>query len=651
LFASCSGGERRISGALPQKTPDRKFAETGSLSPSAQDVSVPAARPLSDILEEVESYTPPDGVDEKAFAMLRAELVGQLMENRFSNKSASAVAYSGKVTDAVLFATTDRIRWSYSNRGDYNLDGEVGIGDLTPIAANFGSDSNGVEGDYIYLRWLDDDGSGEVGIGDITAIALNFGTTISSYVVYASYSDDKPGGTILGELPAKSPVSEPRAMLDGYEFELTEYPNFVWIVPRNREGMLLAPSDPVAVKARPKIMGGNYLNKAGSPGDILEFSVDSTGTPPLVYEWHFGSGAAPFAADAANVSVELIERGVFGGYIEVSNKYGIDKEYFSYAVVSAPTSGPNSIWIDAVEVGVPGKVDFIVCANEFDGGIPAYEIILEYSGSISASGMQQAHSYVSDNEAVQTWLEIIEDKTTITQFRFFPESVQSNGLVFLGDFIINDFAIDGRQPDNLLAYSYERGMANPDRIPLRVVAAPFEWRSSGLPAAEPMTPRAPYHGGGELNALFDSAQNHVVLNWRASVRGDYNGDFIGTMADFMPLAWRLLESANDGNNDDIDSQIDGGRDGFVDISDVTPIALNYLSRVTGYYVFRDGEAIGAVSLEPYPERTHLIELWPTVTYTDWTAPVGEHTYVVYPYDRFSRTLGAPSQEAIVVVGG
>ncbi|MEP0813690.1 MAG: hypothetical protein HRF49_03370 [bacterium] len=65
------------------------------------------------------------------------------------------------------------LTFAYPNTGDYNLDGEVSVADLTPLALNLGH----VVGDDFEDEndsWLDGDGDGEVGISDVTVIARNF---------------------------------------------------------------------------------------------------------------------------------------------------------------------------------------------------------------------------------------------------------------------------------------------------------------------------------------------------------------------------------------------------------------------------------------------------------------------------------------------
>ena len=82
----------------------------------------------------------------------------------------------------------------YTNPGDYDQNGEVGITDLTPLGLLFGEvvDSGpitgiyGVQG-YPVQQVIDGDGNGEINIGDITPIGTNFGNDVlRGYNVYAS---------------------------------------------------------------------------------------------------------------------------------------------------------------------------------------------------------------------------------------------------------------------------------------------------------------------------------------------------------------------------------------------------------------------------------------------------------------------------------
>lgn len=77
-----------------------------------------------------------------------------------------------------------KLSWTERNLGDYDLNGEVGISDITPIALNYLAVVDDSLGDDEWEAIIDGDNSGEIGISDITPIALNYLTVLSGYRVY-----------------------------------------------------------------------------------------------------------------------------------------------------------------------------------------------------------------------------------------------------------------------------------------------------------------------------------------------------------------------------------------------------------------------------------------------------------------------------------
>lgn len=81
------------------------------------------------------------------------------------------------------------LEWTYRNLGDYDMSGEVGISDITPIALNYLSS---VPGSGTVEWWIDGDGNGEIGVSDITPIAQNYLATVAGYKVFGSALESGP---------------------------------------------------------------------------------------------------------------------------------------------------------------------------------------------------------------------------------------------------------------------------------------------------------------------------------------------------------------------------------------------------------------------------------------------------------------------------
>lgn len=117
--------------------------------------------------------------------------------------------------------------WSERNTGDYDLNGEVNVSDITPIAVNYGKSYTPESADFAKLEVVDGDGNGEVNISDITPIVLNFLSTVKGYNVYrmplASIDDNPvPGDPGWELIPNISDSSKPTIERDfnGQNFRL-----------------------------------------------------------------------------------------------------------------------------------------------------------------------------------------------------------------------------------------------------------------------------------------------------------------------------------------------------------------------------------------------------------------------------------------------
>jgi hypothetical protein len=116
---------------------------------------------------------------------------------------------------------TFALNWYESNVGDYNLDGQVGIGDLTPIAANYEATCSWFaltklpDGDNTTQAGLanwriamaDGDRSGAIDIGDLGPIAANYGSQLIGYDVYVE------GNFVANPLDPANPVLKSQATM------------------------------------------------------------------------------------------------------------------------------------------------------------------------------------------------------------------------------------------------------------------------------------------------------------------------------------------------------------------------------------------------------------------------------------------------------
>jgi hypothetical protein len=132
----------------------------------------------NDAVAQALALQPPSGVDPAVFEKLRDELVRQLRLRAEGKLASAAPLNSGcQVRDLSYDGLTGTLTWTYANAGDYNIDGIVGVADITPLALYFGADTDDGIGNDELETWLDGDGNGVIGIGDITPLAMGFGAS------------------------------------------------------------------------------------------------------------------------------------------------------------------------------------------------------------------------------------------------------------------------------------------------------------------------------------------------------------------------------------------------------------------------------------------------------------------------------------------
>ena len=74
--------------------------------------------------------------------------------------------------------------WTYRNQGDYDLNTEVNVADLTPLGQSFNKDSQSPN--WINEQWADGDGNGLNNLADVTPIGQNFGGSVNGYHLESS---------------------------------------------------------------------------------------------------------------------------------------------------------------------------------------------------------------------------------------------------------------------------------------------------------------------------------------------------------------------------------------------------------------------------------------------------------------------------------
>jgi hypothetical protein len=151
--------------------------------------------PLAEAVQEIQRSSVPEGITPELFEQLRGALAAVVqqrlaeqdrMAGRARSTSSTPLLNKDQVQDLTLANGTGEylLSWRYRNTGDYDLNGEVNISDLTPVGLYFGQTSASPSWNRAQLA--DGDGNGEVNIADITPIGSNYFATILGYEVWGT---------------------------------------------------------------------------------------------------------------------------------------------------------------------------------------------------------------------------------------------------------------------------------------------------------------------------------------------------------------------------------------------------------------------------------------------------------------------------------
>jgi len=305
---------------------------TSSLDQPRNDAGVQA---------QLDAAAVPRGVDAATWAQLKAELARVLAARPVAQASLladnagkhgglphqvstppSGIAAAAKLVHGEV---EDTLAWGYVCPGDYNQDGEVGIGDLTPLGLHFGEVSPAGAGQP--FPWdsvgavVDGDANGVIGITDVTPLGANFGRRVEGYNVYRSFdSADYPltptaanggGAQSIGALAMAQATGAAAAGRRQFSFALTNPPSgaFYWVrpydgtedgTPSNLVAGQGANLPPIAAIAADPSTGGQPLtvqfNAQASyddDGSIVKYEWDYDG--PLNGELWEDTGTTPTA--------------------------------------------------------------------------------------------------------------------------------------------------------------------------------------------------------------------------------------------------------------------------------------------------------------------------------------------------------------------
>lgn len=178
-----------------------------------------------------------DQADPAVMRLLRAELLQILEQPRDATYGIWIPDYYRAEFDGAVRLLT----WRHGLIGDYDLNGEVNMGDITPLGNLWGAVVEYGQRDS-RKGWVDGDQNGEINLADLTPVGSNFGLRVLGYRVLGAESLDPgqpdSGYSTLAEFPlsAASPGWPPT-----FEFLVPEWIDVIQLASINEPEVMLLP--------------------------------------------------------------------------------------------------------------------------------------------------------------------------------------------------------------------------------------------------------------------------------------------------------------------------------------------------------------------------------------------------------------------------
>ncbi len=350
---------------------------------------------------EADALSLPYGADEAVFEKLKEKFLEDL-EARLDGRLVSQAGLQTPplyLSQRINAGDTTTFEWRYFNLGDYDLSGEVGVPDITPIALHYLANTSDGDKDNVQ-SFIDGDGDGEIGIPDVTTIALNY---LNKYSVSVAFFDVEPSAAwnmsqwnsnaIHSVAAGLNPSGGGLLPLDVNKNEADEHYGWVGLTFDNaaipqEEGTyyfgVRTGGDP------PRFVSYQEYTVSGLPGEApvvesvsplygypyepTQFSiVMASGSEPLEFFWNFGGGAVPNTSFDRNPSVTLYRLGSYNASVKVSNQYGSETFEFQLIIDDAP----NIATIHPMAGGFSGdEITFSATV----GGQEPFEYLWDFGG-------------------------------------------------------------------------------------------------------------------------------------------------------------------------------------------------------------------------------------------------------------------------------
>ena len=234
-------------------------------------------------------------------------------------RMASVTPNSPVVNLAFSPAVANRLEWTYYNNGDYDQNGQVTIGDITPLGLHFGKKVSSPN--WNVAKVADGDLNGENNVSDLTPIGINFGSSVQSFAIYDSASEGGPfaafpggsvsfasasqppgGGPIPFQMDLQSPTYKNYFMLrvhDGIS-EALQNSNVVQYEPANQPPVIVASHDALPLNPPGALVNFDASGSSDPDGSITAYHWDYEGDGNFIdgglstAKFHYYSKAGSF---------------------------------------------------------------------------------------------------------------------------------------------------------------------------------------------------------------------------------------------------------------------------------------------------------------------------------------------------------------------
>ncbi len=386
LFFSCKGNDRVISVEPGAVSSSGSVTTLAKLSIPLQPESVMS---MDEVLTQLEMMSGKQEDNPAVIEQIKKQFVSALKDaqaRKFTSRPPMGPANA--VSD--LEMTRDDggalwLKWTYKNKGDFNLDGTVGLLDITTLAEHL------FEKVGPSNEWIDATSNGIIDIADVTAVASNFFANVAAYLIEGSLKQEGPyqafGFVLFSERKTESPTA--------FEFELPDNRyKFYSVVPVSNGGKVGERSN-IVERNLPPVAQVSASPVVGKAPLFVKFDASASTDPDgeiVFYKWDFnGDGDYDASGAESSVSYTYESLGIYEARVSVLDNDGDEGSASVVIIVQADNLPPIAELTAEPSLGdVPLTVMLDASSSrDHDGDIVLYEWDFDGDGRYDFSSVEE----------------------------------------------------------------------------------------------------------------------------------------------------------------------------------------------------------------------------------------------------------------------